>query len=271
MRRLLTAVALAGMAGLLLAACGKPGGVDGDLVNDWAPMAEAKPFVPEAGACHPAPFVRQSPLTHVPSGRLLGAASDRDRACRRLRRGRSGAGRPAARRLAGDPRRLRGVRWQGAGVRRRRVAGGAALAGCGAPHRGAWTGGARWFRCDMVELAMVQNAAVPVSRTRQSEGRADRGLPAAARVSHDAGGRRAEHAGVAGDRLRHGAQRRVRRRVDRPGDDRLSEPGRRLGRRCTRGATGCVATLRRSAGEYGLRYRAGVVAVPRRRGGLEGR
>ena len=41
---------------LLVAGCGKPGGVDGDLTNGWGAMAPATGFEPNEGACHNANF-----------------------------------------------------------------------------------------------------------------------------------------------------------------------------------------------------------------------
>src|SRR4051794_40455207 len=41
---------------VLLAACGAPGGVDGDLTDDWAPMAAPTGFIPVAETCHLANF-----------------------------------------------------------------------------------------------------------------------------------------------------------------------------------------------------------------------
>jgi hypothetical protein len=53
MRRRVAAVALSVTAALAAAGCtSPPGGVDGDLVDDWKPMAEAAAFVPEVGVCH---------------------------------------------------------------------------------------------------------------------------------------------------------------------------------------------------------------------------
>jgi hypothetical protein len=52
-RRLLTALTLAGVAALALTGCGAPAGVDGDLTDDWAPVAEPVALVPQAGDCHP--------------------------------------------------------------------------------------------------------------------------------------------------------------------------------------------------------------------------
>lgn len=53
MRRWLAAVALMAAAALAAAGCSSPpAGVDGDLVDDWKPLAEAKAFVPAVGVCH---------------------------------------------------------------------------------------------------------------------------------------------------------------------------------------------------------------------------
>nr|MDT0656417.1 septum formation family protein [Micromonospora sp. DSM 115978] len=51
-RRLLTATALAGVATLALTGCANPAGVDGVLTDDWAAVAEPVGLVPKAGECH---------------------------------------------------------------------------------------------------------------------------------------------------------------------------------------------------------------------------
>ncbi len=40
----------------LVAGCGNPGGVDGDLTNGWGAMAPATGFQPGTGTCHNANF-----------------------------------------------------------------------------------------------------------------------------------------------------------------------------------------------------------------------
>lgn len=54
--------ATVGMAGLLLAACTPPEGVDGDLMNGWQAMPEPVGFVPEAGVCHQEDYLEAASL-----------------------------------------------------------------------------------------------------------------------------------------------------------------------------------------------------------------
>ncbi|MBM0231829.1 septum formation family protein [Micromonospora sp. STR1_7] len=52
MRRQVTAAVTAAFVMVVVAGCGTPAGTDGDLSDDWRPMAQAQQFAPEAGECH---------------------------------------------------------------------------------------------------------------------------------------------------------------------------------------------------------------------------
>ena len=54
MRRWIVAVALAGAATFVLAGCGLPAGVDGKIADQWALPPAPQGFTPEAGTCHTA-------------------------------------------------------------------------------------------------------------------------------------------------------------------------------------------------------------------------
>ncbi|GAA1891133.1 hypothetical protein GCM10009687_70020 [Asanoa iriomotensis] len=152
-----------GLAGLVatlaLAACGgNPAGVDGDLSDDWRPMSEPKPFVPDAEVCHP---------NAVESG-YLAAYSPVD---------------------CGAPHMVETVHvgeFTGAGAGAKPPAPGqkeykTAFADCGAkartylggdwrtarlslslvlPGEEAWQGGSRWYRCDVGETGSLDDGSV---------------------------------------------------------------------------------------------------------------
>ncbi|MFG1953232.1 septum formation family protein [Micromonospora sp. NPDC048830] len=167
MRRWWTAVAV-GATVAALAGCGAPGGVDGDLVDDWKGMAAPAPFVPAVGTCHPAVqevgyLSAYNPVDcgtshrvetiHV--GTVTGAAADRST--------------PPAAGSAG----IKAVRAEcdrevnkavGADWRSGRL-----FLSTVFPSRQAWKGGARWFRCDLNEVESVDDSSV-VPRTASLKG-----------------------------------------------------------------------------------------------------
>ena len=149
MRRWVAAAVLA--AGL--AGCGHdlPKGVDGDLTDGWRPMAAATRFRPQPGACHadlvqsataddsaPVPctaahMTETAAVTDLGSSVTLAAAGARAfTACSRQ----------ASSFLGGD--------WRTGWVVLQPVL----------PSREAWSGGARWVRCDVAETSPVDGALV---------------------------------------------------------------------------------------------------------------
>jgi hypothetical protein len=54
------------LSAVLLAGCGKPAGVDGNLTNGWAQLPEAKIAVPDAGTCYDSPQDDLSEVTKWP-------------------------------------------------------------------------------------------------------------------------------------------------------------------------------------------------------------
>jgi hypothetical protein len=165
MRRWWSALAVAGMTGLLLAGCGQPAGIDGTLVDDWAPLAEPKPFVPPVGVCHPGGLTKVAPLSSfdpvdcatghrtetVHVGTFAEAAAERVAP--------PAEGSPEIRTAFGEcdakAREYVGNEWRGGRLR----------LGVALPSPEAWTGGARWFRCDMAEVTNVERNGDVVSRT----------------------------------------------------------------------------------------------------------
>jgi hypothetical protein len=169
-RRWIAALALGGVIALMLSGCGNPAGVDGDLTNDWASMAEAKPFVPPAEVCHSADFAEVAYLSSfnpvdcasahrletVFVGAFTGAAA-------------SGSAPPAK----GSPE-VRAAfaecdtktkEYVGADWRTGRLRLGVVL-----PSPQAWEGGSRWFRCDVTEVTNIEDNGDTTTRSGSVKG-----------------------------------------------------------------------------------------------------
>jgi len=163
MRRRLWLGAATGAAVLLLAACGGedlPDGMDGTVANDWGAFSEVVQFVPEAAVCHQgayqptAPAAEYAPVvcdeTHLAEtvhvGTFGGEAAELDAPPAPD----SGEHRAAYRECdeqAAD--------YLGDGFREGRLWLGVAL-----PTAAGWEGGARWFRCELLEVESVYGDAV---------------------------------------------------------------------------------------------------------------
>ncbi|MEU5791665.1 septum formation family protein [Micromonospora purpureochromogenes] len=161
MRRWWTAVAVGGAALLALTGCGTPTGVDADLADDWPALAAPQGFVPAAGVCHagvqdvgylsgyhPLDCARSHRAETMHVGTLTGADA------RRATPPAGGTGGMLAARAECDRevRRAVGADWRSGRL-------GLAVV---FPSPAAWTGGARWFRCDLTEVESVDEArAIP--------------------------------------------------------------------------------------------------------------
>ncbi|MGC5050344.1 septum formation family protein [Micromonospora sp. DT48] len=150
------------MVAALLAGCGSTGGLDGDLVDDWAALPPPGPFTPAAGVCHEADFAQ------VVS---VGAYAPVD--CAEPHRVETvHVGAFPAERSAPPPTgsaELRtafaecdnrangyvGDNWR-AGRLRLAVA---------VPSEPGWATGSRWYRCDLMEVDTVDAGAKVVVRT----------------------------------------------------------------------------------------------------------
>ena len=162
-KRWAPAVAVAGAAAILLAACGgdSPDGVDGDLTNQWGGFAEATRFEPAAQACHPDGYRSTVPLAeyqpvgcdqpHVLETVHVGTFEDFDEAeldtppapdSSEQRQAYRECEKQAADYLGADFR--EGRLWLGVAV----------------PSAAGWDGGARWFRCDLMEVESVYGDGV---------------------------------------------------------------------------------------------------------------
>ena len=137
---------------LAVAGCASaPNGLDGDITDDWKPMAAATQFRPAAGACHDDLVQSGTPDNYSPvpctSSHLAEtvAVADLGRAAT-LKAGTAQAFAECSKRanafLGGD--------WRTGWVVLQPVL----------PSRQAWDGGARWARCDVAETSPVDGALV---------------------------------------------------------------------------------------------------------------
>lgn len=159
MRRAIAAVAALMTAGALAGCAGLPPGIDGNLTNNWPAMAEAKLTIPTAGTCYLSQYARvgygdlgvvDCSQTHYVETAFVGEFTGADA----QRTNPPAAGSPAlpgayaqcqkgvADYLGGDWH--TGMLWLGLVV----------------PSDGAWRGGARWFRCDLVHYSDVLDDAI---------------------------------------------------------------------------------------------------------------
>lgn len=162
-RRALAGAVVGGALSVALVACsGPPPAVDGDLTDGWPGLPEAAIFVPEAGTCHreafrpvvaagdyqPVDCEEPHLLETVHVGTFTGKTAEAEeppaQGSTALRRAFEKCEKRAADYLGADYR--HGRLWLGVAV----------------PTPAAWSGGARWFRCDLSELDSV--AGDPVTR-----------------------------------------------------------------------------------------------------------
>ena len=149
---------------VLLAGCGDPGGVDGDLTDDWPAMAPATGFTPMAETCHLASFAEVAPrstyeemdcgLRHrtetVYDGTYPAPAADADT---------PPSDSSAAARAAYRTCDLKTTEYVGGPWRTARL-----WIGVTHPTSAAWSGGARWFRCEVLEISSIEDDGGLVQR-----------------------------------------------------------------------------------------------------------
>jgi hypothetical protein len=134
------------LAVLLTAGCSgaPPDGTDGDLTDDWSVPASPAPFRPAAGRCHEALAATATaqdyrPVDcaelHVSETVFVGTAADADVVPAAGSAGARAAFKECARRATGHL----GGPWRTARVAVQVVW----------PSKAGWSGGARWFRCDV--------------------------------------------------------------------------------------------------------------------------
>jgi hypothetical protein len=167
-RKVLGVLALAATAALVLAGCGKPAGVDGNLTNGWSMLPAAKIAVPTAPACYASTEDDLSSVTKWPppvdctashNVELIsvGQFSDAD-----------SSGPPAsgttARRQAYEDCAAKAKDYIGGDWR-----GGRLELTLDVPITTQWEAGARWYRCDVQEYKDLQDYVV-VDRTTSLKG-----------------------------------------------------------------------------------------------------
>ena len=163
-RRWPVAVALSLLTALFAAGCANPAGVDGDLTNGWAAIGVPTGFTPAAETCHLANFATSGPrntyeevdckLKHRTETVYVGtypspAAEAPDPPAQ------DSAGARAAYRICD----AKTTAYVGGPWRTARL-----WIGVTQPTRAAWTGGARWFRCEVLVSSSVEDDGGLVQR-----------------------------------------------------------------------------------------------------------
>jgi hypothetical protein len=145
-----------GAAALLLAACGAPsGGVDGDLAGGWDSFGMPVAFTPAAQVCHQEPYLPTVPAPdyrpvscdrpHLSETVYVGTFSGKTTE----RKKPPELGSVALRRAYRECEQRAGE-YLGANFRHGRL-----WLGVATPSAAGWRGGARWFRCDLLEVASL--------------------------------------------------------------------------------------------------------------------
>ncbi|WP_410814278.1 septum formation family protein [Micromonospora sp. 067-2] len=159
MRRWLAAVAVGVAVTLALPGCGTPAGVDRNLVDDWPAPVAAQQFVPAAGVCHhssqqvgflsgynPTPCTEAHRVETVHVGTLTGPGAQRGTppppGSPGMRAAQDGCDKEVNKAVGAD--------WRSGRLGLTVVL----------PSAPAWTGGARWYRCDIAELASIDDTAI---------------------------------------------------------------------------------------------------------------
>lgn len=161
-RPLAAAAATGGAALMLLAAgCGgPPDGVDGDITGAWGTFPDPSTFVPEAAACHQdqyqavASVADYAPVDcaepHLGQTVHVGTFTDDAADLEAPPEEGSSEQRSAYRECAEQAE-----EFLGADFRHGRL-----WLGVAVPTEAGWQGGARWFRCDLMEIQSVYGAPV---------------------------------------------------------------------------------------------------------------
>jgi hypothetical protein len=142
---------------LVVAGCGDSGGADGDLTNQWAVIGAPTGFEPQAGTCHLAGFAEVGPrskyeevdcnqdhrteTTYV--GTYPSPTADADDPPVAGSNGAKAAYRTCDQKTS----EYVGGQWRAARL----------WIGVTHPSDAAWSGGARWFRCEVVEISSIED------------------------------------------------------------------------------------------------------------------
>jgi hypothetical protein len=154
-RRWLVAAALAGVLVVLPAGCSERVDVDGRIADDWRPIGEAEPFVPLAGACMSTGYTEVASLSsynpvdcaeaHYTETVYVGLFPEAAAQAASPPAAGSPAMRAAYAECDKKARAYLGDDWRTARL----------WLGVTRPSPSAWTGGGRWYRCELVEVAPV--------------------------------------------------------------------------------------------------------------------
>ncbi|WP_027660867.1 septum formation family protein [Salinispora fenicalii] len=152
------------LVALTLAGCATtPPGTDGDLVDDWAPIAAATSFTPESGTCHPTETEvgYRSSYTPVPCDELhvletlhVGTVTGDDATGSQPPEAGSAGMQTAYATCEQEVNQALGADWRSGRI----------LLSIIWPSPAGWEGGSRWFRCDVREHRSLDNPSA-VSRT----------------------------------------------------------------------------------------------------------
>jgi hypothetical protein len=142
---------------LVLAGCGSTGGVDGDLTNGWAAMPAPTGFTPVADTCHLAAFAPvgqrgtyeevDCKLRHRTETVYVGTYGHPAAEADTPPADGSAGSREAYRTCDLKTTEYVGGAWRG----------GRLWIGVTRPSAAAWTGGARWFRCEVKEVSSIED------------------------------------------------------------------------------------------------------------------
>ena len=137
----------------LLAGCASlPHGVDGDLTNGWRPLPAARQFRPASNTCHEklqetAPADTYAPLPCTQS-HLAETIAVGDLTGTSAMTGSAGARGQAFKECTRQADAFLGADWRTGWLIMQPVL----------PSKDGWTGGARWYRCDLAETSPVDGA-----------------------------------------------------------------------------------------------------------------
>ncbi|QLQ35258.1 septum formation family protein [Micromonospora robiginosa] len=177
MRRWWAAVAAGAVTVLALGACSAPAGVDRDLTDEWPALAAPAGFVPEADVCHPTVadvgyLSGYQPVDCATSHRVetlhVGTLTGPDAGRSAPPRAGSAGIRSAHAECARQVTRAVGADWRSGRLQLSVVF----------PSALAWSGGARWYRCDVAEVNGLDEGNV-TARTGSLRGALKPGSPLA--------------------------------------------------------------------------------------------
>ncbi|MCW3840931.1 septum formation family protein, partial [Micromonospora yasonensis] len=162
MRRAMTSLVAALVAGAVLTGCAATNGLDGDLTDDWHALPPAGAFTPAAGVCQVADF---TPTLSLAGYEPVGC--DLPHRVETVHVGTFPVARAAPPALGSAELRSafadcdsRASGYVGDNWRAGRLRLAVAL-----PTGPGWAAGSRWYRCDLTELTTVEAAARVVTRT----------------------------------------------------------------------------------------------------------